>query len=229
MTDETQTTGTPDQDGGDAVEQTPTAGTPETDGRDAESDKVVISKDQWNVALKWKADAEEAKRLKAQLEEQQDDEVQPPDEPVAAPPKGSFEWFLANGDPVARRQAMFERKVELDAQLAEMPADERESVKAHWRKNHHRLGDMKAARAELNASKYEAEMQRLREENERLKRGPDPEVMHAPPTGGREVTARERKTKMTEAQFDDAAGHIRRTQGELAYMKYVRENAGNIG
>lgn len=225
--DQDQTAGTPEPNDTDALESTETGGTSATDDRNAEPKGKVLTEDQWKEVLQWKAGAEKAKELEARLAE--DAAPEPPDTDGTEPKPGTYEWFLAHKDPVAQRVAFMERKLELDGQLATMPADERAAVKEHFRKNHWRLGDMHAARAELNAPKYESELQRLREENERLKRGPDPEVMNAPPTGGREVSARERKSKMTEAQFDQQANQIRASKGELAYFKWVDENAGNIG
>jgi hypothetical protein len=235
MEDQTKTTGTPDQDGGDALESTGTAGTPGTDGRNAESG----DDNRWKEALEWKAKAERVNELEAKLKELEEEREQPPVADVSEDPKASrrkkVEEFKQRGDPVAEdhldlREEVhaLQRDLYLQRQLDEMPADERDRVKDHFNKNWRRLGDMKAARAELVAPKLEKEVKELREKLALLEKPPDEDVMRAPPTHGREISARQTTKKLNEAQFDANAQSIRASKGELAYLKYVKENAGNV-
>lgn len=214
--DQTKTTGTPEQDGGDALEQTGTAGTPDSDGRDAESGKEPDWK---QLYLQSKDAVEERNRLKAELDDLKGGSPQPP---VAESPEVKektdqiedalirADEFRRKGDPVAavaletRAELLAtQRDLILERQLNRIPAEKQEAVLKHFSKHRNRLGDINAAYAEILAPEQEQEIKVLREKLAALEKGPDPEVMKAPPTGGREITARETKQRnMTQAQWN---------------------------
>lgn len=237
MSDQTKTTGTLDQDGGDAVVESPTAGTPDAEeSRDAESGEHSL--DYWKgMALAYKDKVERVN--------DQDRTAEPeggqPQPPVAEDPEVQAKTdqiddllekaaeFERRGDPVAAlslrtdaRLAKLERDTILREQLAEMPKDVRKDVIAHFNKHHRRLGDMNAALAEIEAPKLAAENRALKERLALLEKPRDPDVVNAPPTHGREFGARETKSRQyTEEQFDAEQERIRATKGELAALKFA--------
>jgi hypothetical protein len=237
VTDQTKTTGTLDQDGGDALEQSGTAGTPESEqSRDAESGSEPDYK---ALYLQSKDAVEERNRLKAELEELKGGSTPPP---VAESPDvqaktdqiedvlSKAEAFRKQGDPVAaialetRAELLAtQRDLILERQLNRIPQDSQDAVVKHFNKNRHRLGDINAAYAEINAPRYQKENEELRKEIEVLKRGPDPEVQKAPPTHGREISARERKFKeMTEDEIQAEAARLERDKGYSARVDFLK-------
>jgi len=123
----------------------------------------------------------------------------------------AVEAYAAKGDPVAKAQLWNRQRME---QLARGTADafvvqgipdqkERNAALAHYEKNRHRLGDVNAALAEIRAPRLQAENARLTAELAKMSKTPDPDVLNAPKTGGREITATEvSKRKMSGTQYD---------------------------
>ena len=235
--------GTLDQEGGDAVVESPTTGTPDAEqSRDAESEEHTL--DYWKgMALAYK---DKVERVNDQ-DREADLEGGAPQPPVAASPEvqdktEQIEDLLAKaaefekrGDPVAAlglrteaRVAKLERDGFLKEQLAEMPREVRSKVIAHFNKHWRRLGDMNAALAEVEAPELKKRLAEAEKRLALLEKPPDEDVMRAPPTHGREISARQTNKKLSEAQFDANAQSIRASKGELAYLKYVKENAGNV-
>lgn len=230
MASETKTTGTPPQDGTDALDQSGTGGTPEADGRDAESKELEDLK---ALMLAQKQTIEDLKRQTAELNERQQQppvaegtEVQNMTEQIA-------EWeakakkLAQDGDPASALSLMnradilrIERNNYLTRQYDSLPTDRRDKVLKHYNSNTHRLGDLAAADAELRAPDLEKENQELKERLAKLERPPDPDVVNAPPTHTREFTARETKKRWTEAAWDQERERIRSTQGEIAALKF---------
>ena len=146
---------------------------------------------------------------------------------------------FAGTDPVARlatKQAKIiqklERRIEegerdsiLVRQLDRMklPEAKEKKVLEHFIQNKTRLGDMKAARAEVEQEELTARVEQLERENALLKRKPseDDVTPNAPPTHGQSTGTRERKTEWTEEQFDTEANRVRSEKGELAYMNFL--------
>lgn len=225
MTDQTNTTGTSEQETGDALEKTGTTETPAAEGRDGESREPDWKK----MYLEAKDKIEEANQIKAKLAEA---EASPPmpaareEDDAEAEIVRLNQELAAKGDPAARlalmereRRLALTRELVVDRQLSRLPEDEAKEVFAHIQKNPGRFGDVQAARNDLRAQRMDDELKRLREENERLKRGPDPEVAKAPPTVGREFSARE--TKAREMSYDDYDSE----RANLSPMEALRRSA----
>src|SRR6185369_11366121 len=242
MTDPTQTTGTPEQDGGDAAE-VPTAGTPVADDRNADHG---INREE---ALVWKSKAErlnaaeaEAKAYKAQL-----DALTRSQSPAAngsdpraerlATVKRFAEGTIGEGpDPVAAevlelREALAMTVAELtNVRELDRVADEdkRSRIAKHFNDNRHRLGDVKAARAEIEAeeraakgAEQEAEIERLKKALEAQAKRPGSDVVQ---THTREVSAAEHKDIMTQAQWNERQAMLERQadSGDLEAIKIRR-------
>lgn len=242
MIDPTTTTGTEPQDDGTSLESAESPGTPEGDNRNAESQDG--DKDWKALAISLQEKAAKVNELERKLAELEGDSPQPP---VVESPEvqaktdqidtllEKAEAFKRQGDPVAalaletRAELLStQRDLILQRQLDRIPQERQDQVLKHFNKNRHRIGDINAADAELRTPSLEREVAELRQKLAKLEKGPDPEVLKAPTTHGHEFTARETKKKLTEADFDATAQRIRTTQGELAYLKFVRENAGSI-
>jgi len=208
--DQAKTAGTPTPDDTDALEQPGTGGTPVEDDRNAEPGEGV-SPDRWKEALQWKAKAERVDELERKVEELEGGSQQPP---VAESPEvqaksdqidktlDQAEEFKRRGDPVAAlvleeraERLRLERDLILTRQLDRVPADEHDAVLKHFNRNRHRLGDINAARSELREKVLERDLKVANERLAKLEKGPDPEVMNAPPTHGREINARDTKTR----------------------------------
>lgn len=225
MTDET--TGTPAQDGGDAA-GTPTTGTPDADGRDATSGEP----DYKAMYLSAKEKVERANTMEAELKELRARSEPPPaahddDDDEADESVPSVDWkkvqaYADAGDEVARAQ-IANRKLQLE--LARNVRDsfhlrdisdtsERQEVLKHYHRNRHRLGDVKAAEAEVRKMKLETENADLRKQLEAAKKQPPTDVVR---THSREVSASEAKSrpKMTYAQFDQQKAALE-SQGKLS-------------
>lgn len=220
--DEATTAGTEGADDATPLEESGESGTPQPENRNAEHS--AGESDDWKkLAISLQEKAAKVNELERRLQQLEGGDEDPPDarrpDAEGADP---FEEWVEKKDPVAIRLKRLERRMELEGQLAEMPADERGEVRDHFVRNWRRLGDMKAARAEIRETKLDQENRELRDRLAKLERGPDPEVMNAPPTHGREITARQTKAKeWTEEQFDAEAERTRNTQGELAYLKFM--------
>ena len=80
----------------------------------------------------------------------------------------------------------------------------RDRIAAHYEKNKHRLGDIKAAAAEVAAADLARENKELRDKLAAHERPRDPDVVNAPSFGGREITATERTNpkKMTGSELN---------------------------
>ncbi len=128
---------------------------------------------------------------------------------------------------LSRRE--FESKLQQALDRTEIPNDERDEVERHFKANRHRLGDLKAARAEIRAAKLEAEVERLRQESK--SRGappPDPDVVR---TLERSVPASEAKQrrKMTGDQFEAEAARLESSGDVVGAMKLRGQyNRGEI-
>lgn len=99
--------------------------------------------------------------------------------------------------------------------------DEQKEVLAHFNANRNRLGDVKAARAEVREKKLEVQLSRERQEAETLRaslakftRAPDPNVVKAVPTHVREVSAAEHMDVMTRAEFDAKVAEYDRAEDQ---------------
>jgi hypothetical protein len=204
-----------------------TGGTPDEDERDAPK-----GDDLSKVNLVWKGKAEELNALFARygvstVEELNERLTQPPAARVDEKPAdegddeadvAAAQSFAARGDPVARlalkqrkRNDELERRNEElvrgigDAFTARDIPDvaERARAVAHLNKNRDRLGDLKAALAEVRGPALAADNVKLREELARLRKPPDPDVLTAPKTHGHEAPAGEPTIrKMTGAKAD---------------------------
>lgn len=230
MTDQTKTTGTESPDDGNELEQSAATAPEGSDDRNAESGEA--DKTDWKaLAISLQEKAKRVNELERENAELKEGSQQPPvadASEFAEPVPGTFEYFLERKDPVAAEVRRTQRAMILQRQLDKMRLtdEEEQAVVDHFNKNAHRLGDYRAARAELEAPRLARELKEARDKLALLDKPPDPDVMKAPPTHGREIGARETKSKMlTEDQFDREAARIRAEQGELAELKY-RERLG---
>lgn len=218
-----ETTRTPNPNDGDAPANTETAGTSGKDERNAASEgELKITKDE---ALGWKGKAEVLNSLFAKygvstVEELNEVLAQSPAAPAPTSPEpvADDEELQATidhakrGDPVAKLALrLLERQEQLTRGVGDaFSVREIEDVKlrrqavAHYEKNRHRLGDVNAALAEIEAPRLRAELRKATEELERLKKPPDPDVTSAPPQPGREITSMQTQSvkKMRESDFD---------------------------
>ena len=250
MTDQSKTTDDGATDGA-ALESAGTGGTQGSGSRDAETvDWEARAKQLQEREEAWKRQVEEAKEVKARLAEYEASASSPAvreDESERA-----MERLIANDPKVAaiiranpalihdpalvliaeEREARTraERQATLDRHLSRLPEAEAKEVEDHIRKNPGRFGDVAAARNDLRASRQDDEMKRLREENERLKRGPDPDVQKTPPTQGREYSARETKAReMTYEGYDaQLAEHRANGRQKEAFALQRELNEGKI-
>lgn len=240
MTVENETAGTPSPEGGDAGANTQTTGTPESEGRDARD----ITANPEQIAA-WKEAAEERNRLAARVEELERRGEHPPGATTPqSPPQADEDWATlreaaAQGDVYARTQLRLAQALlikeqqdrdrdAIDAQLDEIPdAGERREVRKHLMENRNRLGDAKAARAELNEK-------RLAQENAALKKrlasfetqNPGAETVRLPP---REVPNSETKTRnYTREQFEAEAKRVRDEQGDLGERLWRQKNLDSL-
>lgn len=203
--EETRTTGTENQDGGDASE-TKTAGTPDDQVRNAESEGdeyVKVSKGELDS---WKSKAERANELEREnrsLKERQEqspaasdagDDSDDPDE------RAVREW-AAKGDPVARRMlSREERIIGAVATVLELRDIEDKSERAEVQKR------MKERGMGLSHARLEVQNERLARENEQLQAKlkkearPDPDVVRTAEREGPSATIKVRK--MTESEWD---------------------------
>lgn len=127
--------------------------------------------------------------------------------------------YARQGDAVAALQLEQEARIEMleqrDEDLARSTADAfalsrisdpklRQRIKEHYDRNGHRLGDIRAAAAEVLGEMRERENQQLRERLATFEKQPDPDVRNAPPTAGRELSATETQTmkRMRRSDFD---------------------------
>jgi len=210
MTDGTQTTRTPGQDGGDPVEKTPDAGTPGGDERDAgsgEPDYKALHLANKDTIEKLGQKVAELEARTAQPPAAQDaDEYEEPEGEDWVEPAGKF---AKDKDPVARgllaeRAARLQDRKDLVDYLAleRLPAEDKDEVRALYQKDWRRLGNVRAAHNEIRARKLEAENAKLREDLARRERNkPDPDVVRTHPRG--EVTHSQNEArKVTQAEWD---------------------------
>lgn len=222
MADETTTSGTPEPEGGDA-QGTATAGTPGTDDRNAES-----VENEKRLHLEWKSKAErtnqlerENAELKARLDQSPADlGNDEPDADAIEKLEREVNAWVEKDDPVAKwsklkiakledRQEKYEQAVIFKDQIRDMPFEERQEVYDHFQANRHRLGDPKAARAEVREKKLTDENAKLREQLKKATVKNDPDVVR---TVTRDVPASEHKVrKMTEAEFDREQEELRQS------------------
>ena len=236
MSDEKETAGTSNQDGGDAGDSS-TAGTPGENGRNAQDSENIA-----RLNLEWKIKAERANELEREVAELRAQQAQSP----AAQSQGSGEDqiqqlvaqaqdFQRKGDPVAALTLMHEARLaqlaqdtQFALQIRDLPLEERQEVYNHFQKNRHRFGDPAAARAEIQAGKYAEENKRLREELAKASsRKPDPDVVR---TEGRDVPASEHKKRtMTVAEFDHRQAQLKaENRFRLAMDEQMAVRKGDI-
>lgn len=239
---EAETTGTQGQEGGDAGVDTQTAGTPGAEGRDAQSKGDDLTK----LNLEWKGKAETLNALFASYgvnsaEELKELLAQSPAAPVDNGTdaggddeleRGAEEW-VGKGDAVAKYATSKIKKLEERIEqltrgvgdafaVREIPEAERKAAVAHYQKNRHRLGDVNAALAEIRAPKLAAENARLSAELAKLQKHPDPDVVSAPRTAGREIASTQtNKRKMTLAQATAEADRLRSEGKHHAAMQFL--------
>ena len=234
MADETQTTGTPTQDGGDAAQQ-PTAGTPETDGRNAADDE------RWKEALVWKEKAERYNDTQRELDQLKASRDQAP---RASTPAGdedyqrrSYETYVSGiaaqaQDENARlwalqeqRRLQNERRIEAENQqmqqivgyvLRALPEEQQapfKELQAHPEK----YASLDDAQREINLRRKEAEIAKLNAEVKRLQN------QNAVPTAGRETqSVPELKKEMTGSEWRKRQAGLTQDQ-QYAEQKKLRQ------
>jgi len=197
MAEEPTTTGTPGQEGGDAV----AAGTPAPEGRDAEGKEP----DYKALFLASKSKLEEANRILRESKEE------PEPSPAAAGTAdlsrvdwSVVEYHAKRGDEVAKAQLLVRDTLvqnEIRSQLSEIhdPA-EREATRKHFLANTHRLGDVSAALKEVREPRLAEENQKLREALAKATQPAKPQVGGPPII--RDVPAVEYKDRMTKREWD---------------------------
>jgi len=242
-----QTTGTPAPDDGDAHDSA-TTGTPEADGRDAGTSSGEPTADDYKALyLKQKSEVEEARRLKAELEQLRARPEPPPaahdddgeddsedDEGLLTDDERAELIDLANrGDRASKaalkqdralrqmrqREGALVRNIADTLHLKDISDEaERREVYNHYARNRRRLGDIKAAHAEVSARKLAAENAKLRADVERLSKQPPRDVVR---THSREVTSSEAKARreMTYAEFD---GEVARLKAAGRYREAMK-------
>lgn len=163
-----ETTGTPEQEGGDAGESTQTTGTPATEGRDAASD-ITANAEQVSA---WKAAAEERNRLKEEVEQLRREREQPPGAP--APQQIDQDWAVvtqaaAEGNEYARTQVRLAQALMLSQQqnierdrVNAMLDDiedpiERRAVRKRYQEGQGKIG-VEQAQSEFRMKKLEADL-----------------------------------------------------------------------
>ena len=73
----------------------------------------------------------------------------------------------------------------------------------------------------MREPRLSAENAKLRDELARLKKGPDPDVLTAPATAGREIPATQTKKKMTLASATEHAAKLRAAGQYDAAMRFL--------
>ena len=136
--------------------------------------------------------------------------------------RGQLKQLELAREAIKRQEALVGEYVDAEA-LREIPKEDRKAVLKEYQENRHLYGSPAVAHEALKSRKYESELEKLRRENEQLRKRPDKDVLEAPPTGsaGREISARERQREWTEEQFDAETERLRNTKGELAAMKFL--------
>ena len=236
--DQTTTTGTPVRDDSEQVVQTPEPGTPEAEGRDAKSEVENLKA----LLAAQKEKIEEANRV---LREREEAAAQTPaarDGQIADEEQRRLSRIVRlqaaadAGDPAAEEalEAMREREAQraaieydrreraIEAELLRMPPEKEQAVRAHIAANPKKFGSVQVALDNMEAAAIRKRNQELEAENARLKQKPDDSVLNAPPTQGREYTARDTTKEWTEDAFDAEAERIRTNQGELAALKFLQ-------
>lgn len=200
----------------------PADGTPGGDGRNATVDD---DKGKLIAALQ-----DKAAKLNALMQRHGATTVEELEERLSQPPAARVETGTAderrramleqaaafasgpNPDPLAT--LLLEQRAEIDqlrrgigdAFTAQSITDTglRERALRHFQQNGHRLGDLKAAIAEVQAADQAKEIEALKKQlAERSNKMPDADAAKAPATQGREITANENAARrMTQAQFD---------------------------
>lgn len=239
MTEEQQTTGTPEPDDGDA-QGTATTGTPAADDRDASS--TSTTEPDWKaIALANKSKVEEANRIladhaRARVEsppaDSNDDDGQGGDEDKYWQ---ETEDFARRGDPVAKAaiHAREENK-QLRRTIADTftlrditDKDEQQEVYKHYQRNRHRLGDVGAARAEVRERKLADKVATLQKELDASKAATQKRVQTSDVvrTHSREVPAKEanERRKMTFDQFDAEVARLKKAGQWNAAMQLQQE------
>jgi len=217
--DETKTTDEGATDGA-ALESAGDSGTPGDGSRDAESVDWQARAEQLQAREEaWKRQVEEAKEAKARLAE-----LESASSPAVREDEDEEAELLRTNQELARRGdaaaklALYEREQRLRAQrqavvdreLDRLPEAEAKEVRDHILRNPGRFGDVKAARNDLRATKQDDEVKRLRDKLAAYERAPDPDVVKAPPTQGREYSARETKARdMTYEGYDAMIAELR--------------------
>lgn len=215
---EAQTTGTPEQDGGDAAEVQPTTGTPETDGRNAVADSN-INRDE---ALAWKAKAERLNEAERELQELRA-RLQPPaaddDDDLELAHLQRCQQEVAEAKARGERPPTWAvrdlRSYEREQQMAQvlgvvfekLPDDAKAAVKEYAANPAKYPGGIKQAQAELQRQSLEkaqtdqaALIAQLKAENERLKANRvSPDTVRT--SGSEGPTSAPEKQTMTRAQW----------------------------
>ena len=236
-TQKTETTGTPELDGGDAAQ---------ADGRDAsEAGRDAESKepDYKTMYLEAKGKVERTNALEAENAELRSRAEQPP----AAQPNGQgaedeaywadVKHWADKGDAVAK--AMLNQRDEQERMAYAMSAtyelldiedrDTRRAVAKHMQRNANRNLDVRAARSEVEAQKLAKERLTLAEENAKLKSALEA-AQKKPPTdvirtATREITSQRSGNtteSMTEAEFDQRQAELK-AQGPAGHKLALKE------
>lgn len=234
-----ETTRTPDPNDTEAV-TTPASETTGEDGRNETSEADY----QKRQALENKVKAETLNALYASYgvssaEELRERLAQSPAAPVETSPEvddgvdwTAVEQFAKRGDPVAKAQLWNKRRMEeltqgtVDAFTArDIPdANERDQAIRHYdrERGRGRSIDLTAALGEVRSVKLAAELKKLQEENARLSKKPDPDVLTAPKTHGPSEVATPTKPKMTLAKAMAEAGRLRAEGKDHAAMLFLQ-------
>lgn len=201
---------------------------PATSETPGEGERAGPSKDEYHArqALEHKVKAEQLNALLSSygvntVEELNERLEQSPAAPAprTTPDAAQVDWsqveeWARKGDAVA--QAQIENRNRLDslehgivnaftAERIKDPAEKQQAI-ALMQRFPNRYGDLQAALAAVREPKLAAENAKLRDELAKMKKGPDPDVMRAPKTAGREIPATEPTgKKMTLAQLEKEA------------------------
>ena len=208
MADETQTTGTPAPEGGDAA-VTPTAGTPSADGRDAGSTEP----DYKEMYLGLKPKLEELNRMKEERERQ-------PVQPAPAADTGDdiatyySQLDTVVNDPnqsdIAVKWAKSEKvRIERDAQRDQLlsvmfdglPSEQKEVVQ-EFARNRHKYGTPEAAKEALDGRRLREQNAKLQAELAAAKATSARLNANVPVTDSREALVASPKKEMTRAEWE---------------------------
>jgi hypothetical protein len=187
---------------------------PETPAPDSGRDGASKEPDYKRMYLDGKGKIEEANRILREREQRD-----PEPAPAATGKAPRAEDWAAQGDDVAARLLQAEQNQILFAELTRMRLDgmtgeEEQKVLDHFRANRYRLGDLKAARAELLEPTRTEEIASLKEKLRLAEvNKPDPNVIR---TAEREVTASRMKGTISRAQFD-------KDQKNLTHMESLKQ------